>query len=1400
MKRKMIGMLVFCIFFILVGAASISAANFTIWNGTTQSGQPTYAVDGGCGYHLRMIVRGEFIDRTHNWSKIRLGFLDGHSAAVKYSAASFCTVNGTNLTGSLTCTNWKMLNWTDAGDETVDSPGSESSIFYTNWFDYTINDTDSPSYYVTLNLTNVGGGQCAYTSSATNDRVKSTGAGSNPQNPEWASDYEAASAQLDALFCIEGNYSDPSFDLTFVDPTPSQSSRINANPTINVSYSGSDVNYYVWGSNDGTFSDIGRELYDFETYKPDSNIVGLYSFDYPAANTLRDESTWDNNGTFFGNTHFNSSEHCVFGNCTVFDGSNDQILLGDFLNDSTSLTLANWVYMTDSPGSWDYYSIYKNAVISFGVDNDGDTYKITMWNKSTDVSTCTGGTVPTKTWTHIAATWNSTLLTLYGNGVQICNTTMVGAIRNLNREVIIGGDSLWDWEGMIDDVIIWANKSLNGSQIEELYLRRDGIYDWDSSWTVHTGNFTIINESGTFGLRGYNDKGRMCNLNTSIANYTFDYASLNGTMVFNYTEEFCFQPDSDATIGNLDITYPLLINATLGNVTPQYDADGTYYVRGGGRNKDSGEWVANITLDREFDLDTSAPVITINDSTTFNTDNGSNINPLLTNLTLNITFEDTYLFQTEVNITKEGESGLYFFDTELDLNETQWALETIYYIGNWTKGTYKVSISATDDHTKNKIKPYNLDDANQGITYYTPEHNAITIISLDGDYLSMGSWKETDRYVMKFDYKKKVNKFKYRVIANNTLYYREMRDEPGAFVVWNPTEKLGNWLDFNIADEDVEIKKITVEQVDVNAYDVELMVKVPKQMITLRSIGGTNAVIQQYQFDIDTSEPELNVLSPANNTIINRNWIETSFNVSDGDMNATFVYLYNGSGTMISNATYLSSINTTINHNFSGIDPSTYGNLYIINATHVDTNGTQGHSGQGYIYHLKMTDCVETTTQGLNITFRNDYNGTIMKSNFTINLTATLNGSSSSYNFTGETDNAAYCIYPAWANFTVDFDAEYNASGWNSYDRTYTGIQVDNSTVPYNATYHPMVFFIKEETTLNPILKTLTITLESDVNVTETNFSGGYIIFQNQKTNDYTVKVGGGGYGEREFSILYNDSTTINETLLLINITEGVQHTFTVKDGNSDPIDGVLSQWFRNFAGTWTIVAEENTNFNGQFTLYVDESYIYRVTLTKEGYYTKTLNVQPNGDFTFYMEEYLYNTTPIQNIVKARTIDSTLVHYTDTDVVNFTWTDNDNVSIEICLKVESTNQTLNLECSGNQSGTLLYTLTATNVSYVATGYARMVGGGRNILNQIGIDLREMWEDLYSTDGGIYALIIFLTIGLMGLANPILGVLLGTFALIIIFLFNIIPLSLPMLMGLIVMAGMIIFSMTRRNPI
>jgi hypothetical protein len=198
-----------------------------------------------------------------------------------------------------------------------------------------------------------------------------------------------------------------------------------------------------------------------------SGPVAAYSFDAAAGGTVADVSGHGHTGTISGATATGDGR---YGGALAFDGVDDWVTVADDdgLDVTGAVTIEAWVKPRVLGASWRtvvlkeqprhmVYALYAHSASrgpSGHVYSSGDRYA--------RASTL----LPASSWTHLAVTYDGSMVRLYRNGSQIAARTSAGQIAVSGGALRIGGNAVWgEWfNGVIDEVRLYS-RALTGDEI-----------------------------------------------------------------------------------------------------------------------------------------------------------------------------------------------------------------------------------------------------------------------------------------------------------------------------------------------------------------------------------------------------------------------------------------------------------------------------------------------------------------------------------------------------------------------------------------------------------------------------------------------------------------------------------------------------------------------------------------------------------------------------------------------------------------------------------------------------------------------------------------------------------------------------------------------------------------------
>src|SRR5580765_4173653 len=172
-----------------------------------------------------------------------------------------------------------------------------------------------------------------------------------------------------------------------------------------------------------------------------SGLVAAYGFEEGSGTAVGDASGSNNNGVASGTTWSTAGK---FGNALVFNGISAQVTIPDApsLRLTTAMTLEAWVFPTTAPTGW-------RAIVDKNVDGYYLFASTDNGNRPSIGGTWTAGNqntfgpsvLPVNTWTHLASTFDGSVVRLFVNGVQVASQAQAAALQTTTATLQIGADA-----------------------------------------------------------------------------------------------------------------------------------------------------------------------------------------------------------------------------------------------------------------------------------------------------------------------------------------------------------------------------------------------------------------------------------------------------------------------------------------------------------------------------------------------------------------------------------------------------------------------------------------------------------------------------------------------------------------------------------------------------------------------------------------------------------------------------------------------------------------------------------------------------------------------------------------------------------------------------------------------
>jgi glucose/arabinose dehydrogenase/chitodextrinase len=195
-------------------------------------------------------------------------------------------------------------------------------------------------------------------------------------------------------------------------------------------------------------------------------LVAAYAFDEGSGTTVADASSNGNTGTISGATWASGR----YGAGLSFNGSFARVNVPDSasLDLTTAMTLEAWVMPTTVTSAWRDV-IYKGNDNYYLMATSSRTARPVGGATISGIHQEATGTAPiaVNTFTHLATTYDGSLVRLFVNGTQVASKAATGSIATSTNQLQIGGDSIYGqyFAGTIDEVRIY-DTALTQSQIQ----------------------------------------------------------------------------------------------------------------------------------------------------------------------------------------------------------------------------------------------------------------------------------------------------------------------------------------------------------------------------------------------------------------------------------------------------------------------------------------------------------------------------------------------------------------------------------------------------------------------------------------------------------------------------------------------------------------------------------------------------------------------------------------------------------------------------------------------------------------------------------------------------------------------------------------------------------------------
>jgi fibronectin type 3 domain-containing protein len=197
------------------------------------------------------------------------------------------------------------------------------------------------------------------------------------------------------------------------------------------------------------------------------HLVAAYSFNEGTGATVADGSGNGHAGAIASGTWTTAGK---FGGALSFNGAGTVVTIPDaaVLHFTTGMTLEAWVNPTAGGSAWRdvIYKANDNFYLEASTTPAGLPVAGAIINGSYGEA-YGASALALNTWTHLAATYDGSVLRFYVNGAEVSNRLQAGAILTSTNPLQIGGDGLYGqyFSGLIDEVRVY-DTALKPSEIQ----------------------------------------------------------------------------------------------------------------------------------------------------------------------------------------------------------------------------------------------------------------------------------------------------------------------------------------------------------------------------------------------------------------------------------------------------------------------------------------------------------------------------------------------------------------------------------------------------------------------------------------------------------------------------------------------------------------------------------------------------------------------------------------------------------------------------------------------------------------------------------------------------------------------------------------------------------------------
>jgi hypothetical protein len=198
-----------------------------------------------------------------------------------------------------------------------------------------------------------------------------------------------------------------------------------------------------------------------------AGLVAAYGFN-EGSGSVAASSAGSNNGSVINATWTTVGR---YGNALSFDGAGDRVSIADanVLDLTAGLTLEAWVRPNNLNGWTTVILKEAGSTLSYSLYGSDNTNRPPAGYVQVggDQAVTGPSNLALGTWSHLAVTYDGSIMRLYVNGTQVATRSLSGSITTSTGALSIGGNNVWgEWfNGLIDEIRIY-NRALTTTEIQ----------------------------------------------------------------------------------------------------------------------------------------------------------------------------------------------------------------------------------------------------------------------------------------------------------------------------------------------------------------------------------------------------------------------------------------------------------------------------------------------------------------------------------------------------------------------------------------------------------------------------------------------------------------------------------------------------------------------------------------------------------------------------------------------------------------------------------------------------------------------------------------------------------------------------------------------------------------------